>query len=341
MFANGLRTAALRAGARQFSATGAKNFKVAVLGAAGGIGQPLATLLRLDPLVTDLRLYDVAPVTPGVAVDLAHIPANGKVEGFVKGTPDAEAKAMGGVEIVVIPAGVPRKPGMTRDDLFNTNASIVRDLVADVAKHSPNAFVLIIANPVNSTVPIASAVLKGAGCYDPKRLFGVTTLDIIRADTFVSAVEGTSVGKNIVTVGGHSGPTIVPIISQYSKQFTQEQLDGLVHRIQYGGDEVVQAKDGGGSATLSMAVAGHRFTNSLMRAIKGEKDVVECTFTENDVGETQFFSLPTTLGPSGVEKVHPIGEMSAFEKSLYDACIPELKGNIKKGFDFVAANPPQ
>ena len=79
--------------------------------------------------------------------------------------------------MVVIPAGVPRKPGMTRDDLFNVNGSIVGDLVGACAKYCPKAHLLIISNPVNSTVPIAAGILKKAGVYDPKRLFGVTTLD--------------------------------------------------------------------------------------------------------------------------------------------------------------------
>jgi malate dehydrogenase len=85
--------------------------------------------------------------------------------------------ALEGASIVVIPAGVPRKPGMTRDDLFNVNGSIVGDLVGACAKYCPKAHLLIISNPVNSTVPIAAGILKKAGVYDPKRLFGVTTLD--------------------------------------------------------------------------------------------------------------------------------------------------------------------
>jgi len=81
---------------------------------------------------------------------------------------------------------VPRKPGMTRDDLFNTNAGIVANLAKAAAKYCPKAFLCIITNPVNSTVPIASEVFKAAGVYDPKRIFGVTTLDIVRANAFIA-----------------------------------------------------------------------------------------------------------------------------------------------------------
>lgn len=89
------------------------------------------------------------------------------------------------MDLVIIPAGVPRKPGMTRDDLFNINAGIVRTLCEGIAKCCPNAIVNLISNPVNSTVPIAAEVFKKAGTYDPKRLLGVTMLDVVRANTFV------------------------------------------------------------------------------------------------------------------------------------------------------------
>ncbi|MDH3469301.1 MAG: malate dehydrogenase, partial [Gammaproteobacteria bacterium] len=128
--------------------------KVCVLGAAGGIGQPLSLLLKLQlPAGSELSLYDVAPFTPGVAVDLSHIPTDVSVTGYVGD--DVEA-AMRDADIVVIPAGVPRKPGMTRDDLFSVNAGIVKKLVGAGAKACPKACFAIVTNPVNSTVPIAA-----------------------------------------------------------------------------------------------------------------------------------------------------------------------------------------
>ena len=93
--------------------------------------------------------------------------------------------ALTGMDLVIIPAGVPRKPGMTRDDLFKINAGIVRTLCEGIAKSCPRAIVNLISNPVNSTVPIAAEVFKKAGTYDPNRLLGVTMLDVVRANTFV------------------------------------------------------------------------------------------------------------------------------------------------------------
>lgn len=117
------------------------------------------------------------------------------MRGFL-GQPQLES-ALVGMDLVIIPAGVPRKPGMTRDDLFNINAGIVRTLCEGIAKCCPNAIVNLISNPVNSTVPIAAEVFKKAGTYDPKRLLGVTMLDVVRANTFVVC---TNIGGSMVSV---------------------------------------------------------------------------------------------------------------------------------------------
>lgn len=151
---------------------------------------------------------------------------------------------------------------MTRDDLFNINAGIVKGLIEIAAEVAPKAFILVISNPVNSTVPIAAEVLKAKGVFNPQKLFGVTTLDIVRAETFVAEIAGTKTASDLTVpvIGGHSGETIVPIFSKTSPSVTipDDKYDALVNRVQFGGDEVVKAKDGAGSATLSMAFAGFR-----------------------------------------------------------------------------------
>jgi len=324
-----------------FSSSSARMTKVAVLGAGGGIGQPLSLLLKTDPLVTSLSLYDIRGA-PGVAADVSHIDTPGEVVGYPA---DKLDEALEGVKVVVIPAGVPRKPGMTRDDLFNTNAGIVRDLASAIARVAPDAHVLVISNPVNSTVPIVSAVLEKAGVYNPKRVFGVTTLDVVRAARFVSGLAGTSpVETPITVVGGHSGATIVPLLSQsqHGKGIAGEAYIKVVDRIQFGGDEVVKAKDGAGSATLSMAYAGAKFTNALLRGLNGEKGVVTPTFVKSPLFADQgveYFSSNVELGPEGVEKIHPLGEITAEEQKLLDACLPDLKNNIEKGQEFVKNSP--
>lgn len=231
---------------------------------------------------------------------------------------------------------------MTRDDLFNTNASIVRDLAKACAESAPDAKILVISNPVNSTVPIVAEVFKARGVYNPKRLFGVTTLDVVRASRFVSEIKSTDPrDENITVIGGHSGVTIVPLFSQSKHPELSSNAD-LVHRVQFGGDEVVKAKDGAGSATLSMAMAGARMAESLLRASQGEKGVIEPTFVDSPLYRDQgipFFSSRVELGPNGVEKIHPVGPLDAAEEKMLEACLVDLKKNIDKGVDFVAQNP--
>ena len=174
----------------------------------------------------------------------------------------------------------------------------------------------------------------------------MTTLDVTRASTFLSGIAGLRPSEVVVpVVGGHSGVTIVPILSQVAQGSSVqkgEQFEKLVHRIQFGGDEVVKAKDGAGSATLSMAYAAAVFSNSLMRALNGEKNVVECSYVDSPLYKDQgadFFASKVTLGKEGVEKIHPVGDVSAEEQKLLDACIPELAKNIEKGIEFAKSNP--
>ena len=332
--------------------------KVTVCGAAGGIGQPLSLLLKLNPKIDELALFDVVNV-PGVGADLSHICSNSTTSSHLPSAKEdktALADSLKNSDLVIIPAGVPRKPGMTRDDLFNINASIVQGLAQGIAETCPDAFVLIISNPVNSTVPIVAETLKKNNVFNPKKLFGVTTLDIVRANTFISQLfpkESKPTDFNINVIGGHSGETIVPLYSlgnskQYLDKLSEEQQKELIHRVQFGGDEVVQAKNGAGSATLSMAYAGYKLAESILKALD-TPNVVECTFLNLDssikgaseakklVGNLDFFSLPVKLGKSGIEEVQYeiLDKISDNEKKLLEVAVDQLSKNIEKGVSYV------
>ncbi|WP_387464423.1 malate dehydrogenase [Photorhabdus sp. RM323S] len=309
--------------------------KVAVLGAAGGIGQALALLLKTQlPSGSKLSLYDIAPVTPGVAVDLSHIPTDVRIKGFAG---EDATPALEGADVVLISAGVARKPGMDRSDLFNVNAGIVRNLVEQVAKTCPKVLIGIITNPVNTTVAIAAEVLKKAGVYDKNRLFGVTTLDIIRSNTFVAELKGKKPQEiEVPVIGGHSGVTILPLLSQIpGVSFTDEELAALTQRIQNAGTEVVEAKAGGGSATLSMGQAAARLGLSLVRGLQGESNVVECAYVEGDGKYARFFAQPVRLGKNGVEERLDIGKLSDFEQKSLEGMLDVLRKDIELGEKFI------
>ena len=308
--------------------------KIALLGAAGGIGQALGLILKTQlPAGSDLSLYDIAPVTPGVAADLSHIPTAVKVKGFAGEDPSL---ALEKADIVLISAGVARKPGMDRSDLFNINASIVKNLASVCADTCPKALIGIITNPVNTTVAIAAEVLKQKGVYDPARLFGITTLDIIRSNTFVAEAKGVNPEDvEVPVIGGHSGVTILPLLSQSGFDFTDEEIALMTTRIQNAGTEVVEAKAGGGSATLSMGQAAARFGLSLVRALNGESNVVECSYIEGPGDKARFFAQPVLLGKNGVEKVLDYGALTTFEQSTLNNALDILRGDIAKGESFM------
>lgn len=321
---------------REMATKAPKDRKVAVLGAAGGIGQPLSLLMKMNPAVTQLSLYDVAN-TKGVAADVSHINSRAKVQGYEG---DAElADALKGCDLVIIPAGVPRKPGMTRDDLFKINAGIVKGLVEACGKHCPGAVLNIISNPVNSTVPIAAEALKRMGVYDPRKLMGVTTLDVVRAKTFYAEKLGLDVGTvDVPVVGGHAGITILPLFSQATpatpSNVGQDVIEALTKRTQDGGTEVVNAKAGKGSATLSMAYAAALFADAVLRGLNGST-ATECTFVESSVTDLPFFASKVKLSTEGVETIHPVGSLSDYEKEIMNAMKPELLASIEKGIKFV------
>uniref|UniRef100_A0A7C8ZDA7 Malate dehydrogenase n=1 Tax=Opuntia streptacantha TaxID=393608 RepID=A0A7C8ZDA7_OPUST len=312
----------------------APGFKVAILGAAGGIGQPLSMLMKMNPLVSVLHLYDVVN-TPGVTADISHMDTGAVVRGFLG--KDKLDEALTGMDLVIIPAGVPRKPGMTRDDLFNINAGIVRTLCEGISRCCPRAIVNLISNPVNSTVPIAAEVFKKAGTYDPKRLLGVTMLDVVRANTFVAEVLGLDPRDvDVPVVGGHAGVTILPLLSQVKppSSFTPEEINYLTDRIQNGGTEVVEAKAGAGSATLSMAYAAVKFADACLRGLRGDAGVIECAFVESQVTELPFFATKVRLGRNGIDEIYPLGPLSEYERAGLVKAKKELADSIQKGVLF-------
>merc|ERR1712110_166978 len=167
----------------------------------------------------ELSVFDlsVAMVPPaGVAADLSHIEKKCAVKGYVmevgKNPIDHTEECLTGCSLVLIPAGMPRKPGMTRDDLFKVNADIAKGLVEACAKYCPEAVLALIVNPVNSVVPAMCELYKKKG-LDPKKICGVTSLDIVRANKFVHEITGVPVENiDVPVVGGHAGTTILPLL---------------------------------------------------------------------------------------------------------------------------------
>merc|ERR1719343_1426653 len=226
-----------------------------------------------NPHVSELVVFDLTlAIVPaeGVATDLSPI--------------DKLEECVTGCHLVLVPAGLPRKPGMTRADLFGINAGIAKNIVEACAKFCPSAVLGLIVNPVNSVVPAMCELYKKKG-LNPAKICGVTTLDCVRANKFVHEITGDPVDKiNIPVVCGHAGATILPLFSQdeSGKKIPADKLMDLDKRVQDAGTEVVNAKNGKGSATLSMAYAGARFGSAVLQGLAGQ-DAVECAYVQSNV----------------------------------------------------------
>ncbi|RAH55363.1 malate dehydrogenase [Aspergillus piperis CBS 112811] len=315
--------------------------KIALLGAAGQIGTPLSLLCKTSDLFDEIALYDIVHV-PGIATDLMHIDTKAKVTGYLPAD-DGLKKALTGADVIVVTAGIARKPGMTRDDLFKTNAHIIRSIFTEVAATCPKAFCCVVTNPVNSTVPVAAETLKRAGVFDPTRLFGVTTLDVVRASTFAAHATNTDPkAYKVPVIGGHSGATILPLYSQAQPPVNLDEvtLAAVINRVQFGGDEIVKSKQGAGSATTCMAYAGFRFVKAILAAMGGETVTEEAYVYLPGVpgGEeiaaklgVDYFAVKVEIGKTGASKALSFGEVSENERKLLGVAIEGLKKDITTG----------
>jgi len=317
------------------------SFKVCVVGGAGGIGQPLSLLMATCPLVKELSIIDlnIAMVpAEGVQADLSHIEGKCKVTSCVLtlNVDKAIQKAgdvLTGCDLVLVPAGVPRKPGQDRKDLLTINADIAKGTVEACAKFCPNAVVALIVNPVNSVVPAMTELWKKAG-LNPKKIVGISTLDVVRANKFVQEITGKS--AQVPVIGGHAGKTILPLFSQDAAGSTIDaaKVPALDSRVQDAGTEVVKAKNGKGSATLSMAYSGARLGKAVLSGLAGVP-ATECAYVESAVVPgLPYFASKVVFGKNGVEQVLPIGSLSAHEQKRLEELTPILKDEITDGLDY-------
>jgi len=310
--------------------------KIALVG-AGNIGGTLAHLIGLKEL-GDVVMFDVFPgVAAGKALDIMQ---SGPVDGFdsaMAGTGDYAAIA--GSDVVIVTAGFPRMPGMSRDDLLTKNAGVIAQVAEGIRTHCPDAFVIVITNPLDVMV----WVMQQKSGLDPKKVVGMAgVLDSSRFRLFLAQEFGVSVEDVTAFVLGGHGDTMVPL-TRYSTVAgipvpdlikmgwtTQERIDAIVERTANGGGEIVKLLEKG-SAFYAPAASAIAMAESYL---KDKKRVLPCAVLLNgEYGQKDFYvGVPVVIGAGGVERIVEVqftpAEQAAFDKSC--GAVKKLIEDFKK-----------
>jgi malate dehydrogenase len=301
-------------------------FKVTVVG-AGNVGATVAQRI-VEKEIADVALVDIIEGVPqGKALDIMESAPVEKFNGRLQGSNGYEGT--GGSDLIVITAGVPRKPGMSRDDLVNINAGIVADVVKKVLPGSPDAIVIVVSNPLDAMCEVARRVSK----LPRERVFGMAgILDSSRMRWFLADALGVSVESTHAFVLGGHGDTMVPL-PRYStvggvpvtELLPKEKLDAIVQRTRDGGAEIVNLLKT--SAWYAPSAAVVEMVDSVLR---DKKKILPCAaYLQGEYGMTDvYLGVPVVLGRKGVERIVEI-KLTAEEKAALDKSAAAVRDLFK------------
>ncbi|MDJ0789112.1 MAG: malate dehydrogenase [Myxococcota bacterium] len=302
--------------------------KIALIG-GGNIGGVLAEHAAYREL-GDVVIFDVVEGMPqGKALDMAEgAPVMG-ADASITGTNDYSGIA--GADVVIITAGLARKPGMSRDDLLNTNLKIMKQVAEGVRDNAPDAYVIVISNPLDAMV----YTFKEVSGFPKNRVVGMAgVLDSTRFRSFVAWELGVSVEDVTALVLGGHGDTMVPL-TRYctvagipvTKLLPQDKIDAIVERTKGAGGEVVALLKTG-SAFVSPAVSAIQMAESIL---KDKKRVLACAcLLEGEYGvDGLYVGVPCVLGAGGVERVIEV-EMNEEERKLFDASVEHVRTLVQQ-----------
>ncbi|HAK88040.1 MAG: malate dehydrogenase [Nitrospirae bacterium GWB2_47_37] len=302
--------------------------KVSVIG-AGNVGASLAQMI-VQSGIADVVLFDIADGIPeGKALDLSEAcPLWGSSSSIV-GTNDYAHTADS--DVIVITAGFPRKPGMSRDDLLNANAKVVSDVTENTSKASPNAVIIVVTNPMDV---MAQVSFKVSG-FDPSRVMGMGgILDSARFRTFVAwELNVSPEDVEALVLGGH-GDLMVPMPRfttikgvSITELISKERIDALVERTRHGGAEIVALLKTG-SAYYAPAAATYQMVKAILF---DEKRMLPCAaYLNGEYGATGIYTgLPVMLGSGGVEKIVELN-LNEQEKTDFEKSVSAVKSLVEK-----------
>ena len=300
--------------------------KIALIG-GGNIGGVIAQI-ALQKGLGDVVLFDVVEGLPqGKALDMAEGAPIAHADGMLKGTNDY--KDIRGADVVVVTAGLARKPGMSRDDLLKVNTGIQKQVAENIKEYAPDAFVIVISNPLDAMVYVNHKVTG----FPKNRVMGMAgILDSARFRAFVAWELGVSVQDvQALVMGGH-GDTMVPLprLSTVGgiplpELLSKDKIDAIVKRTQGAGGEVVGLLKTG-SAFVSPAMSAMEMVEAI---IKDRKRVLPCcAYCDGEYGiKGYFMGVPAVIGGNGMEKVLEV-KLNSDEKKLMDKSLEHVKSLV-------------
>ena len=311
--------------------------KISVIG-AGNVGATVAQFIALKDL-GDVSMFDVIDGVPeGKGLDMMEGTPHWNTDVNVKGFTTVDPKNyenLKGSDVIVVTAGLARKPGMSRDDLLAKNVAIISDVAKNVKKYSPESVIVIVSNPADT---MAYAFQKVSG-IDPKKIIGLGgSLDSSRFRTFLAMELNASVQDvNAFVIGGH-GDDMVPFI-RYSSVggipitdlLSKEKIEEIVKRTRFGGGEIVDYLKTG-SAYYAPGIAITAMVESI---IKDKRRMIPCaSFVDEKMSKHYsaqglFIGLPILIGKNGVERIFEIN-FTQEEKELWNKTVASVKGNAAK-----------
>lgn len=307
--------------------------KIALIG-GGNIGGTLAHLCAIREL-GDIVLFDITEGLPqGKALDISQANTIERVDVNILGSNDY--KDIKGADVVIVTAGVPRKPGMSRDDLISINSNVIKTVGENIKKFAPDAFVIVITNPLDVMV----YQMKQVTGFSKQKVVGMAgVLDSARFSCFLAEEFGVSVADvNSFVLGGH-GDTMVPLI-RYSTiagipvpdlvkmgWSTQEKIDKIVQRTRDGGAEIVSLLKTG-SAFYAPAISAIDMAESYL---KDKKRVLPCAaYLTGEYGINDLYvGVPVIIGKEGIEKIVEI-ELNKQEKEMFDHSVDAVRKLLNK-----------
>ena len=295
--------------------------KVTVVG-AGNVGSTCANVIAHKELVNEVVLLDIKEgIAEGKSLDMWQTAPINSFDTRITGSTNDYSKTAGS-HVVVITSGLPRKPGMSRDDLIATNAGIVKNVTEQVIKHSPNAIIIVVSNPLDVMTYCAYLTAK----IDPRRVFGMAgILDTARYRAFLAeALDCSPKDIQAVLMGGH-GDTMVPL-PRYTtvggipvtELISASKLDAIVERTKKGGGELVNLM--GTSAWYAPGAAAAQMVEAIVRNQKRIFPV--CAWLQGEYGEKDvYLGVPVKLGHNGIEEIIELKLNDGEKQLLRDSSI--------------------